>query len=285
MKRFHFIYKTVNTVNKKYYIGVHSTNDLNDGYLGSGTQLRRAVKKYGRENFERVIIACYDNREEALLGEQEIVNEEVINDTMSYNISLGGYSVPKGRYGYANTVAVKDSEGVLHNVLPNDVRYISDELVHYNTNKVAVKDKNNNVFSVSTDDPRFISGELVALSKGTVMVRGSDGRCFRVSKDDPRYLSGELKGSTYNMVCVYDITDPERKGFAVSKDDPRYISGQLVAKSKGRKCKDHVKDVKSKLNKDKIWVNKDGKGSMIHYSLLSDYIKDGWSRGRRKIKS
>jgi hypothetical protein len=46
-KKFHFIYKTTNLLNNKFYIGMHSTSNLKDGYLGSGTHLRYAIRKYG----------------------------------------------------------------------------------------------------------------------------------------------------------------------------------------------------------------------------------------------
>lgn len=46
----HFIYKTTNKTNNKIYIGVHSTNDIDDGYLGSGIALKYAIK-----NTEKII--------------------------------------------------------------------------------------------------------------------------------------------------------------------------------------------------------------------------------------
>lgn len=33
--KYNFIYKTTNQINGKVYIGIHSTNKLNDGYIGN----------------------------------------------------------------------------------------------------------------------------------------------------------------------------------------------------------------------------------------------------------
>lgn len=56
MTKYQFIYKTTNLVNGKFYVGKHSTDNLNDGYLGSGNFLKKAIKKNGRKNFKREIL-------------------------------------------------------------------------------------------------------------------------------------------------------------------------------------------------------------------------------------
>jgi len=56
LKKFHFIYKITNLVNGKIYVGHHSTNNINDGYLGSSHYLLSDIKKLGKENFKREIL-------------------------------------------------------------------------------------------------------------------------------------------------------------------------------------------------------------------------------------
>ena len=73
-KKYHFIYKTTNLLSGRYYIGMHSTNDLEDGYLGSGRRLRYSINKYGVENHKREILEFCDNRSELKSREVEIVN-------------------------------------------------------------------------------------------------------------------------------------------------------------------------------------------------------------------
>ena len=50
-RKYKFIYKMTNLVNGKIYIGQHVTDNLKDGYRGSGIVLKNALKKYGRSNF------------------------------------------------------------------------------------------------------------------------------------------------------------------------------------------------------------------------------------------
>ncbi len=90
MAKHFIIYETKNLKNGKIYIGMHETEDLNDGYLGSGYHLKRAIRYYGKEFFERKILFDFDNREDMLAKEIEIVNEEFITRKDTYNIMTGG---------------------------------------------------------------------------------------------------------------------------------------------------------------------------------------------------
>jgi len=89
-KQFHFIYKTTNILSGKYYIGMHSTNNLNDGYLGSGRRLRYSINKYGKENHKREIIEFVKNRKELKLREKYYVTLNEVKDDMCYNAVVGG---------------------------------------------------------------------------------------------------------------------------------------------------------------------------------------------------
>lgn len=91
-KTYHFIYKTTNLKNKKFYIGMHSTDDLNDGYIGSGTQLKKSVEIYGIKFFKFEILEFLPNRKLLKERERELVNEETLKDEKCMNLKLGGDS-------------------------------------------------------------------------------------------------------------------------------------------------------------------------------------------------
>lgn len=88
--KYNYFYKITNNINGHYYYGIHSTNNIDDGYMGSGTILHQAFEKYGINNFTKDIIKFFDNREDCSKYEQQIVTKEIARDRNCYNVRLGG---------------------------------------------------------------------------------------------------------------------------------------------------------------------------------------------------
>jgi dissimilatory sulfite reductase (desulfoviridin) alpha/beta subunit len=85
---FYYLYEIKNTINNKIYVGVHKTANLNDGYMGSGKAINRAIKKYGVENFTKTILEYFTNETSMYSKEKEVVNEEFLARPDVYNLSL-----------------------------------------------------------------------------------------------------------------------------------------------------------------------------------------------------
>ena len=87
---YHYVYRIECSTTGCYYVGIHSTNDLEDNYLGSGTRIKESIEEHGRENHSKEIIKFCSSREEASKLEAKLVNEKVLLDDKCLNLSLGG---------------------------------------------------------------------------------------------------------------------------------------------------------------------------------------------------
>lgn len=92
---------------------MHSTSNLKDGYLGSGTSLRYAIRKYGEDNFRIEIVEWCDDRETLIKREKEIITEEYVNNINCYNMKpggTGGFNNIKHQFNCSQAAGLKHSE-------------------------------------------------------------------------------------------------------------------------------------------------------------------------------
>lgn len=254
----YIVYQINNKLNGMLYVGVHSTKNINDSYMGSGGYIKRAIKKYGMTNFEKIVLHQFNSKEEALNKEAEIVNEEFIKRKDTYNIALGGLTPIT-----VGSAVVRDSEG--------------------------------NCLRVDMNDARIKSGEFWSISKGlfkgTIPVIDKNGKFFRVLVNDVRYLSKEVVHINKNKVLV---TNKTGKFFMVTKQDPRFISGEFVAIFKNRSHSKTTKEKIGAINRIKqkgnlnsqfgtcwIYNQKIKKNKKINIIELKSYEDKGWLKGRK----
>ena len=105
---FYTIYKITNVINGKFYIGKHKTKCLNDGYMGSGKILKRAISKYGVDNFHKEILYICETENHMNLLERILV---VPDPEINYNLCEGG----KGGFSFINKFVYTKAKRAKHN--------------------------------------------------------------------------------------------------------------------------------------------------------------------------
>lgn len=106
-KKYNFIYRTENIYTNDIYIGVHTTDDLNDGYVGNGIKkistarynaknggkklnLANYIMFFGLESFKTEVLCFYDTEKDAYKAEEALVDKLFIKKSNVYNITTEG---------------------------------------------------------------------------------------------------------------------------------------------------------------------------------------------------
>jgi len=90
---------------------MHSTDNIDDDYFGSGYKIRRSIKKYGKNNHIKEIIEFLPNRDSLKSRERELVSETVLKDILCMNLVIGGVG------GFISESGVKEGRRVTDEIL------------------------------------------------------------------------------------------------------------------------------------------------------------------------
>ena len=279
--KYHYLYKITNIITGEYYIGIHSTDNLDDGYFGSGRLLKKLIEEFGKDQFKKEILKFCKNRLELLNYEEQYVNENTLNDKKCLNLICGGL----GAYYYSTkgTTTVRNPKtGKCFNVKIGDPRLKSGELIYVTKGKVTVFDPITNKFiSISTDDPRYISGELkMKLSKnfsgkGRTMIYNQTTNEYKCiyTKELKEYLK---KGWIKQSKCKGRVSPTKGMVWVCKGDEMKIIKKEelQVYLNDGWINKRNVSPCK-----DKIGIIKDGVNKFVNEEELQVYLNDGWNLG------
>lgn len=255
--KYHYVYKTTNIVNGKYYYGMHSTNNLHDGYKGSGHALHKALKKYGPSNFRKEIISFFKTREEASAFEKELVDSSVVRDNMCYNMRTGG--------DYGKTVGsllLRDANDVIRKFDSDSDEITNGSYTNPMCGRVFVRRVSDNKEMIVTLDDFYLNRKLyITPTQGKSAYIDSDGNTCVMSKDDVRVKSGEFKPIWFG----------------------RKHKEETKQKIRNRHKETHHQSGARNSQYGKCWITKDGVNKSIKKACLDEYIADGWVCGRHVL--
>jgi hypothetical protein len=202
----YIIYRITNNINGRYYIGRHATKNIDDNYMGSGKAIRNAIKKYGNESFFKEIIAEAGSAEELWELERQIVNESVVKDPLSYNMTYGGKSYLDGLKKY-NPKQFRQHQ--------SDAGKIGGVNVHKTRTPEQVKEWHSSGGKAGAIKQRlsgshpFYTGE--AASAGGKAIKGMlelwDPNSIATNKNQKEYRSGDCKRAKIGSVQYTNLID------------------------------------------------------------------------------
>lgn len=233
-----YIYETTNLINGKKYIGQHK-GEYDLEYYGSGILLRRALEKYGKENFSIRIIEKCDSKEQ--LNDREKYWIQYYNASESdefYNIAYGGEggsmppeSIEKAKCKIAGQKRSQKTKQIM------SIR----SKAKWSNSQYRDKQRNNN--------PRM-TGKQHSEEAKKKMSKSHKGKLC--GEDNPMFgKPGHMKGKHHTEETKQKISQ-SRTGKCVGKDNPLYgtTRPQSVkdAISKANKGKKHSEETKRKVS-------------------------------------
>ena len=264
---YHYLYKIYNKVNKKIYIGIHSTKNINDNYSGSGLALNKAYEKYGDNNFIKYILQFFNDRTELLSKESELVTEDFIKDNNNYNLCLGG-NAPLNNH----VVVIDPKTNEIFICSKDDERYINGEVEHINAGE-----RNNRYGKHHTEEYKQ---HMRNIMKGKLSGENSPYYGIKRSED----ICEKIKNSKKGKICIHK--DNKNKYIDPNELDQYLIQGYI----KGPSQKSIDNSLKAKQGKQykttngMHWYTNGVDNVLINDNKIEFYKNIGYYKGRNNYR-
>lgn len=293
----HYIYKVTNTINGKYYIGRHSTLDLQDGYMGSGKLIKMAIKKYGVDSFVKEILEFHEDFYQLNEAEKNAITEKMIKDSNCYNVMNGGtgFDSETSKKMLKNDSVIKKRDIWFK----NNKEFLSEiqkerwENEKYREKMSKHKEKSakilaENVRNFKADKEKYsasLERRRLSLRNRSVIYKNGIEKYKRVKNDElESYLNdGWVLGKKEKIV----------------KEKPPKIIRKYTHNEKNKTClfvdvnelENYLKDgwnlgkkfMNTGTNGTK-WMNNGEISKAVKIEYLSDYLEDGWVLGNLHTK-
>lgn len=218
---FYTIYKVTNKLDGKIYIGKHQTKNLDDGYMGSGKLITRAIKKYGIENFTKEILFVFETEAEMNTKEAELVTEDFVKEDTNYNLCLGGL----GGFGYLNDSSYEHIERTRKGRISAN-KVIKEK---YGVDNISQTTENREMQSIRSKQ-MWKDGKFAHINHATFTGKQHSDKIKRLIGDKNSIRQSGTGNSHYGKMWIY--SDSLKQSMRINKDDP--IPNGWV---KGRKMK------------------------------------------------
>jgi hypothetical protein len=219
-----YFYITKNLINYKFYYGSSTTGNENK-YYGTNVNLDKAIKKYGKENFEHIPLKYFESREEAFAFEDRFLKlYKISKNPMSYNMKDSG----KGGDTLKNHPNRED-------IIEKRNKSVSKSLIgHEVSDETKKKISNSNKGRIITDEhKRKISESIKGIkrSEETRKKLSEVNKGKKRSEDSCKKISEAQKGKVVSEETCKKMSE-SRKGKKLSEETKQKISSTLKNKNK-----------------------------------------------------
>ena len=254
IKLYGYVYETTCKVNGKKYIGQHKSRKIDENYLGSGTVQRRAVKKYGKDNFTIKILQVCNNALELNAAEQlHIAENNAVQSSEFYNLI---------NYGTQCQFSA-------------ETRSKMSEAAKRRSSLPEFKQRMSKLHSGKTI-PQDVILKRTETLKRTYELNGHPLKGRKLPAETVQRMIESRKGYTHSVETREKISQSLKAAFA--NRDQSGENNPFYGKHHSEQTRSHL----SKSIKGRVHVNNGIINKQVRQSELQSYLDNGFTLGRMK---